>query len=107
MTSGRWASSNRKAELNAEPDFPARRLAAIRAAGGRCQARLPSGRRCPRPANQGDHVIAGDPRSPIQALCEHHHALKSAQEGVAARRETAKKLRRNRKQPPKHPGALR
>lgn len=86
-----WDGSDRRERL--PEDWPARRAACIAAAGGRCQALLPSGARCPRPATDADHKVPNDDHGPrnLQALCKHHHGKKSAGEGNAARRRPSAK----------------
>jgi hypothetical protein len=52
-----------------------------------------------------DHVIPGQDHSLVnlRGICQWHHARKSAQEGVAARRERAEILFRK---PEVHPGLI-
>lgn len=97
-----WETSDRKDRL---PDGweTVIRPAVLRRCGGRCEARLPSGARCPRPATDVDHKIAGDDHrlENLQGLCGHHHARKSSREGLAARRAVAGKKKRRQEG---HPG---
>lgn len=52
-----------------------------------------------------DHIVAGDlhEMSNLRGICQWHHARKSAQEGVAARRELNAILWRK---PETHPGLI-
>lgn len=99
-----WEGSDRKGRL--PDDWTQRRRAVLRRCGGRCEAYLPkTGKRCPRPATDVDHVVPGDDHSlrNLRGLCAHHHGKKSSQEGAAARRPKGAK-----KRPPElHPGARR
>lgn len=77
-------------------------------AKGRCEWRLPSGKRCPRPGTDCDHRRPGDDHrlENLQWLCTHHHAKKSAMEGVYGRR--AKRApRREKRRIERDPGRLR
>lgn len=99
--SGGWVSSNRFAQL--PPDWRQRSARCLRLAGGRCEQRLPSGARCPRRATDADHRSDPLNHDDLQALCAHHHKIKTGQEAVAAVR--AKKALRTRPPEP-HPGKL-
>jgi 5-methylcytosine-specific restriction endonuclease McrA len=90
--------TDRKARLPS--DWKRRRVKVLRRDGYSCQA-IEQGRRCGAPANQVDHVIAGDDHSldNLQSLCASHHAKKSSQEGVAARAKYP-----NKRPPESHPG---
>lgn len=99
--SGRWADSNRKAEL--PPDWDTVIRPAILARDGyRCVASLRDSSRCIESATDVDHIIPGNDHSPanLQSLCGWHHKRKSAREGQAARTPTPP-LRRP---PERHPG---
>lgn len=57
----------------------------------RCQALDPHGFKCGAPATQVDHITpyylgGADSLDNLQALCAHHHALKTSAEGIDARR---------------------
>ncbi len=96
-----WDTSTRKAELPS--DWAARRMRVLRRDHYRCRARYSDGRYCEAPANQVDHIKPGNDHDEdnLEALCRWHHARKSAQEGVAAR-----KPRPSRVAPREaHPGA--
>lgn len=83
---GNWVGSTRAERL--PDDWATRRLRVLRRDGYRCQHRdSPAGPKCLEPANQCDHIIAGDDHSleNLQALCRRHHALKSSREGNAAK----------------------
>lgn len=98
-----WNGSNRRSRL--PKDWSKRRAEAKRLAGGRCQAALPSGKRCPRPGAECDHIIENDDhrQENLQWLCKHHHQLKTIAwakaKGAAMRRPQAPKRPEER-----HPG---
>lgn len=71
-----------------------------------CQARLPSGARCPRVGTDVDHVIPNDDHSlkNLRLLCPTHHGKKSSKEGAEARRAFKQSKYRPREE---HPGTLR
>src|SRR5690606_35221942 len=80
-------SSNRRERL--PKNWSALRRLVLQRDSGRCQWRdHPDGPRCGAPANQVDHIQAGDNHAltNLQALCSLHHARKSAREGVLAKR---------------------
>lgn len=99
-----WEGSDRKSRL------PGNWLQLVgqtkKRAGGRCEWRLKSGKRCPRPGTDCDHKRAGDNHdlSNLQLLCAHHHAKKSSFEGQRARK-AKQSLRRRPPEP--HPGRVR
>jgi len=95
-----WETSNRKAEL--PHDWATRRVRVLRRDAYRCRARDSTGLVCGAPANQVDHIERGNnhDESNLEALCRWHHARKSAQEGVAARRPRP----RQQRTPEPHPG---
>ncbi|WP_327162094.1 HNH endonuclease signature motif containing protein [Streptomyces zaomyceticus] len=100
--SGGWVDSDRRSEL---PDnwYTELRPFVLQRDEYRCRWREGS-RVCGHHANQVDHITPGDDHRPenLQALCQHHHAVKSSREGNAARwRETA------RRPPERHPGLIR
>lgn len=101
-----WEGSTRRQRL--PDDWPKRRNAALKAANGKCEARMSGGRRCGWKATDVDHIEAGDDHSPanLQAICSWHHGRKSSGEGNAAkaakRQQTADKFRRTEE----HPGLL-
>jgi 5-methylcytosine-specific restriction enzyme A len=100
-----WEGSDRRERLPA--DWEARRADRLAYDGYRCTWRLPSGKRCPRPATDVDHREAmadKHERRDLQSLCAHHHGQKSAREGNQARR--ARKASRFRP-PEEHPGTIR
>lgn len=74
-----------------------------RLAGGRCQQRLPSGKRCPRPGAEADHIGANDDHRQhnLRWLCSHHHKLRTSTQALAARVGPPIQLREER-----HPGRL-
>lgn len=94
-----WSTSRRKQRLPA--DWHKQRTVCLERANYRCEwIREDTGRRCGDYANQADHTRAMDDTSPLQALCEYHHRVKSSSEGgraAAARRKAAKR---------RHPGLL-
>lgn len=75
-------------------------------AKGRCEWRLPSGKRCPRAGRDVDHRRPGDDHRMVnlQLLCVHHHQKKTAREGQAGRYRVRKKFRRPDEN---HPGLRR
>lgn len=81
--SGRWASSNRRAELPA--DWPERRFRVRLRAGGRCEA-VDDGVRCPAMGSECDHIVRGNNHalSNLQWLCAGHHGAKTRAEALAA-----------------------
>jgi 5-methylcytosine-specific restriction protein A len=105
-----WDTSDRRERL---PDnWPALRGATKKRARAtsklgyaQCEARLPSGKRCPREGTDCDHVIPGDDHrlANLRWLCGFHHDKKSAAEGRAA--QAAKKASRYRPRE-EHPGTL-
>lgn len=100
-----WSTSSRRDELPADWDRIRKRI--MRRDSGACQWRAEDGL-CLSPANQVDHIRPGGDHSEgnLQALCQYHHAKKSAGEGHqaqrAARRATALRFRRTEG----HPGLL-
>lgn len=99
--SGQWADSTRRTEL---PDnwYTELRPFVLHRDEYRCRWR--EGRTvCGHHANQVDHIVPGNDHRPenLQALCQHHHGVKSSREGNAARwRERAKRP------PERHPGLI-
>ncbi len=100
--SGGWADSNRRDEL--PPNWHSElRPYVLQRDAYRCRWDE-GGHICGHHANQVDHIRPGNDHRPsnLQALCEHHHAVKSSREGNAARwRETV------RRPPERHPGLIR
>ena len=80
------------------------RIRVLRRDRYKCQAVMSTGNRCLEPANQCDHIEAGDNHDldNLEALCRWHHARKSSAEGAAARRPKLTSKRR----PESHPGLL-
>lgn len=98
-----WNDSDRRSRLPENwPDLV--REVKLRAKN-RCEWRLPSRSRCPRPGTDVDHRIPGDDHSleNLQLLCPVHHGKKSAREGWQAK--MARKAS-GRRPPEAHPGAL-
>jgi 5-methylcytosine-specific restriction protein A len=97
---GRWASSNRRAEL--PPDWPARKVKVRERSGGQCEVEEDEVR-CPRPGRDVDHI--GDPHDHsldnLQDICGPHHDAKTQQQAAAARAAIRAKAVRPK---PKHPG---
>lgn len=102
MTSGKWASSNRRAEL--PPDWARRRDRRLAADGWRCRW-LVEGTRCTALATDIDHVEGSNDHrhENLQSLCAEHHKIKTAAEAVEARRT---KKARARLPTEEHPGFL-
>jgi 5-methylcytosine-specific restriction protein A len=98
-----WETSDRKDRLPA--DWPKLVALVKKRAGGRCEWRLPSRKRCPRDGTDCDHRVAGDNHalSNLQWLCAAHHAKKSSMEGRKAKSDR----RALRYRPPApHPGRV-
>lgn len=97
---GRWAGSDRRAEL--PDDWADRRAHVLERDGYRCQWRE-HGQPCGARASDVDHVQPGSDHRPanLQALCRHHHAAKSSREGNAARWQ-----HRRTRAPERHPGLI-
>lgn len=99
-----WAEdSARRAQLPS--NWQTLRLRVLRRDRYACQHRDNRGvLDCEQRANQVDHKARGNDHSlaNLEALCQAHHAAKSAQEGVEAREQRGYTARR----PSRHPGAL-
>ena len=97
-----WEGSDRRDRLPA--DWSTRRVRVLRRDGYRCQAKDSIGVKCEAPANQCDHIVAGDNHDEdnLQALCRWHHDRKSSAEGAAARRPRPTQ----RRAPEAHPGMV-
>ncbi|MGW1269675.1 HNH endonuclease [Streptomyces sp. NPDC002491] len=95
-----WEGSTRRARL--PKDWARTRRRILRRDNHACQTRFSDGRQCELPANQVDHIEAGDDHSDanLQALCSWCHAHKSAHEGGAAAALTRV---RTHKPKPTHP----
>lgn len=68
-----------------------------------CQARLPSGRRCPRVGTDVDHIVPGDDHNlkNLRLLCTTHHERKTVKEAAEGRAS----FRRSKYRPSEeHPG---
>ncbi|BCJ41661.1 HNH endonuclease [Actinoplanes ianthinogenes] len=93
-------TSDRRSRLPS--DWAVRRLRVLRAAAYRCQVKDEDARPCGEPANEVDHINAGDDHRPenLQAICRWHHGRKTAAEGAAARRPRPTA----RREPERHPG---
>ena len=102
---GHWEGSDRRSRL---PSNWASEIVpeVKRRAQGRCQWKLPSGARCPRPGTDVDHKKPGDDHRYVnlQLLCTDHHGKKSSKEGVSARWGKKKITPRTEG---RHPGRLR
>jgi 5-methylcytosine-specific restriction protein A len=99
-----WETSDRKDRL---PENWFKLVAQVKKrAGGRCEWRLKSRARCPRPGTDCDHKNPGDDHSlsNLQWLCAHHHGKKSSAEGRKARADR-RALRYRAPEP--HPGRVR
>jgi 5-methylcytosine-specific restriction enzyme A len=95
---GGWADSDRTSRLPAGWKQVA---AAVKARDGHRCTWLERGVRCAGPADEVDHVIAGDDHSErnLRSLCTDHHRRKSSAEGNAARWRVS-----NRRPRERHPG---
>ena len=100
-----WYTSDRRARLPADWDARAGKFKRQRKKvdGGKCQARLPSGKRCPRLGTDVDHRSDPDNHDDLQLLCEEHHKQKTQQEARAPGREVRRLKNRPAEQ---HPGDL-
>ena len=109
--SGKWASSNRRAEL--PPDWEQRRQAIKQRAGGRCEAmsqitgdrkEYDHGTRCTRKGSECDHVGDKMDHGPanLQWLCWLHHRNRTQKQAADARWQKLPPRREER-----HPGAIR
>lgn len=98
-----WEGSDRKSEL--PDDWPKRVAQTKKRAGGRCEWRLKSGKRCPRLGTDCDHKVPGENHdlSNLQWLCETHHGKKSSREGRKAR---ADRRALRYRAPEQHPGRV-
>lgn len=95
-----WETSDRKSRLPANWSQLVKEV--WRRDKGQCTWRLPSGARCPRRGADVDHIRPGDDHrmSNLRLLCTHHHAKKTAREGVFGRRKKPGRA------PEAHPGAI-
>jgi 5-methylcytosine-specific restriction protein A len=101
--SGGWADSDRRSRL---PENWGQLVKAVKIRdGNQCRKKLPSGKRCPRPGTEVDHIVPNDDHGlkNLRLLCAHHHARKTAFEAWQGKR---------RKKPPgrapePHPGLRR
>jgi hypothetical protein len=104
VTSGRWASSDRRAELPL--DWAQRRLLRKAIAGGRCEWRYPNGGRCRAPGTDADHWERPDAHDveDLRWLCADHHRWKTQREALKARLAIKASVKRRQE---RHPGARR
>ena len=96
-----WEGSNRRAEL--PENWDALRAATIRRAGGRCEWRLPSRRRCPRPGTDVDHFGDKHDHGRLRLLCAKHHDDHTA---FQARQAKAAVKQSRYRRGEEHPGTL-
>lgn len=98
-----WSSSDRASRL--PPDWDERRAFVRARAGGRCEALLHDGTRCPAAGAECDHVTPGDDHraTNLQWLCSWHHKRKTRREAAAA---LAAERARNAPRKRKHPGLV-
>lgn len=100
-----WEGSDRRERLPA--NWAKLRAKRLEIDGGQCTWRLPSKKRCPRPATEVDHKVAmsDDHRiTALQSLCADHHTAKTV---LDARKGKAAKKALRRRPPEEHPGRLR
>jgi 5-methylcytosine-specific restriction protein A len=97
-----WNGSNRRSRL--PKNWPELVANTKRLAGGRCQAELPSGARCPRAGAECDHVEPGDDHSQanLQWLCKRHHQIKTIAEARTGYRKPRPPARKHPDE--RHPG---
>lgn len=96
-----WGAGNRYND----PRYRRLRVEALDRDGWRCR-QLVDNVRCLQPAHTADHIISRADDGPdelwnLQALCTHHHKLKTQQESRVARGRF-----REQRTPAKHPGLL-
>lgn len=79
-----WASSARRSRL--PKNWASLRRRVLRRDGHACTTIFSDGRRCGLPANQVDHIVAGDDHrmEALQSLCFWCHTKKSSSEGGTA-----------------------
>lgn len=101
-TTHNWSSSDRHSRL--PTDWRRRRTIVRDRAGGRCEATMANGTRCPEAGTDCDHIIRGDDHSleNLAWLCRWHHTRKTQHEATQARNRNST----NRAAHPaaKHPG---
>lgn len=106
-----WETSNRRERLPS--NWPAlvsavkkRAKATSKLGIEQCQARLPSGARCPRKGTDVDHIVPGDDHAMnnLRLLCETHHDRKTLKEAYDGRMA----YKRSKYRPSEeHPGTIR
>ena len=96
-----WSSSDRASRL--PPDWDERRAFVRARAGGRCEALLHDGTRCPAAGTECDHVEPGDDHRATNLQCSWHHKRKTQREAAAA---LAAERARNAPRKRKHPGLI-
>lgn len=103
--SGHWSgasATDRKATLPI--NWPKLRRHVLKRDGHACR-HVTAGVRCCQPANQVDHINDrhNHDEANLQSLCEHHHAIKTSQQGLAALRARPRQERAAER----HPGYVR
>lgn len=95
-----WAHSNRRGRL--PKNWASLRRRVLHRDGHSCMTTFSDGRRCGQPANQVDHIVAGDDHrmEALQSLCSWCHARKSSSEGGTAAALTRVRTHRPK---PTHP----
>jgi 5-methylcytosine-specific restriction protein A len=101
-----WAGSDRRSRL--PENWPKLRNHILKRDGKRCTHLDDRGNRCPEPATDVDHIIAGDnhDESNLRSLCRYHHLKKSGREGGSALAAVKRKNSQKFKRVEQHPGLL-
>jgi 5-methylcytosine-specific restriction protein A len=94
-----WESSDRASRLPA--DWKDRVRKVWDRAGKQCEWRLPSGKRCPRPGADVDHIRNDDNHSlgNLRLLCRHHHDKKTQREAWVGKSKRKPSKRREEESP--------
>jgi len=106
---GRWDSSNRSSRLPGNWDSI--RQTVRKRDGYQCTwVDIVEGKRvrCPRPADDVDHIKPGDDHSPqnLRSLCHPHHATKTSWEGHRANAAQRSKVHKKFRRTETHPGLI-
>lgn len=101
-----WEGSDRRERLPA--NWPSTRRRILRRDGHRCTHTDIYGARCPQPATDVDHLVAGDDHRDLNlgSKCAYHHGKKSGAEGGAARAAAIRRHDKKFRRSDPHPGIL-